>query len=210
MERSYLEVKVSLVHIVVLLAGVILIGTFLFYLGYQAGKSSAKTQSLQAEKQKNEGKGEALQLGDASDTPATTAAPTTQPSINDELKLHQLPTNDTTPPTRNTTEPTPPPANKEPVTPPTTTKEAIPSKPIEKEAYFSVQVGAFSDYSNAKKYSTKFAAMGYPTEILSTAKKDKTIYRVRVGNFTTRQEAQTELAKLEKMENRKFAIINPS
>ncbi len=214
MERSYLEVKVSFIHIVVLLAGVILIGTFLFYLGYQAGKSSTQTQSLQVEKQKGEEKGEELQLGDGG-TPATaTTSPTEpldkQPSINDELKLHQLPTTETQTEPEKTNQPTPQAEDKKALgTTAGKTNESMAAKPIEKESYFSIQVGAFTDYANAKKYSSKFADMGYPTEILSKAQKDKTIFRVRVGNFTTRDEAQAELTKLEKMENRKFAIIKP-
>ncbi|MCP5052366.1 MAG: hypothetical protein GY940_34685, partial [bacterium] len=41
-EKSYLEIKVTFHHILILLAGVILIGSFLFYLGYQAGKSASE------------------------------------------------------------------------------------------------------------------------------------------------------------------------
>lgn len=218
MERPYLEVKVSFIHIIILLAGVILIGTFLFYLGFQAGKSSYKTELLQAQKQNPENTGETLQLGDANmsttstnATNANTTKPVTanqQPSIDDELKLHQLPTTDSTTEKTTTTTTTPqeePQATKP--TPPPTTDDKVTIKPLEKESYYAIQVGAFVDYENAKQYSTKFANLGYPTEILSPTNNSKPMYRVRVGNFSTRKEAETELTKLEKMESRKFSIV---
>jgi cell division protein FtsN len=187
MERSYLEVKVSFLHIIILLGGIILIGSFLFYLGYQAGKSSTKGQSQQAELLDTETPAEEIQLSDTGPNTTKTGKTNTrkEPSIRDELKLHQLPVK----------------------TDGTNKKEPVQSKPIKKEPYFSVQVGAFSEYTNAKNYSAKFANMGYPTEILTTVKQNQKLFRVRVGNFKTRGAAQREKKKLEKMENKKFAVV---
>ncbi|MCP5053856.1 MAG: SPOR domain-containing protein [bacterium] len=190
MERSYFEVKVSFLHVAVLLGGVILIGSFLFYLGYQAGKSSVKGQSEHTEVLAGGNKAEEIQLTDVgSRRKKKKKAPAgKEPSIQDELKMHQLPVDNkkTTPP-----------------------EERVKTKPIKKSAYFSIQVGAFSDYANARKYSAKFANMGYPTEILSTVRKGKKLYRVRVGNFDSRAKAKKEMRKLEKTENSKFSIANP-
>ena len=174
MERSYVEIKVSFLHIVVLLVGVILIGSFLFYLGYQAGKSSLKNQ-MQPHLTKGESSAEEIQVVDDK----AKSKKRKGPSISEEIKLHQ------TPPKQ---------------------REKIKAKSIEKEPYYTIQVGAFSDYENAKNYSAKFAAMGYPTEILTTVRKDKKFFRVRVGNFKTKAEAAEEKKRLEKKENASFTV----
>jgi cell division protein FtsN len=181
-EKSYVEVKVSFIHIVVLLAGVIVIGIFLFYLGFQAGKSSARNQILQAQLPGNSSKTDEIQLVDRANKKTGKTTGKQEASISDEIKLHQLPI-----------------AEDE-------KKGTIKAKPIEREPYYTVQVGAFSDYSNAKNYAAKFGQMGYPTEIITTVKNQRKLYRVRVGNFSTRAEAKEEQQKLEKMENKKFAI----
>ena len=192
MENSYFEVKVSFIHVAVLLVGVILIGSFLFYLGYQAGKSSVKDGERGEVNQtltKNN-KPEEIQLSDARrNSKPKKQTPRKKPSIQDELKMHQLPVEN-----KNTAEDN-------------SGAEPVKSKPIQNEPYFSIQVGAFSDYTNAKKYSSKFANMGYPTEILSTVRGAKKLFRVRVGNFATRSEAKSEMKKLERKEKGKFAIV---
>jgi len=185
-DKQYVEVKVSFIHIVVLLVGVIVIGIFLFYLGYQAGKSSARNQILQAELPTN-GSTDEIQLTDQEGKIAKKSEVTKEPSIKDEIKLHQLPTTS---------------ANDD--TPKKETK--IKAKPLKKEHYFSVQVGAFSDYTNAKNYAAKFAKMGYPTEINTIVRNKQKLYRVRVGNFKNRTAANKEKTKLEKMEKKRFTV----
>jgi cell division septation protein DedD len=187
-EKSYIEIKVTFIHIVVLLVGVILIGIFLFYLGYQAGKSSARNQILQAQLPDAAGKTDEIQLLDQEDKIPKKKAKGKDPSISDEIKLHQLPSSSG---------------------PGDEKKERIKPKPLKKERYFSVQVGAFADYSNAKNYAGKFAKMGYPTEINTIVRNNRNLHRVRVGNFKTRTQAKQEKRKLEKMESKKFTIVRP-
>ncbi len=182
-EKSYIEIKVTFIHIVVLLVGVIIIGIFLFYLGFQAGKSSARNQILQAQLPGAAGKTDEIQLVDREDK---TPEKGKEPSISDEIKLHQLPSSPG---------------------PGAESKERIKPKSIQKERYFSVQVGAFADYANAKSYADKFAKMGYPTEISTVVKDNRSLHRVRVGNFKTRNEAKQEQRKLEKMESKTFSIV---
>jgi cell division protein FtsN len=76
------------------------------------------------------------------------------------------------------------------------------------EPYLTIQVGAFADFANAKSYSEKFSRIGYATEIIATVMKDRKLYRVRVGQFRNREEAQREMEKLERLENKKFAIVS--
>jgi len=194
MERSYLEVKVSFLHIVVLLGGIILIGSFLFYLGYQSGKSSVgpSKAAVQADSLQETPAAEEIRLNDDTAAEQTQSNKKQQePSINDELKLHQLPLDNN----NAETETQPKPLRPEP------------SKTVSREPYYAIQVGAFTEHPNAQKYSAKFAAMGYPTEILSTVGNDKKLFRVRVGNFKTHALADKEKKKLEKLENKRFGVV---
>ena len=68
-------------------------------------------------------------------------------------------------------------------------------------------MGAFSSFTNARNYSEKFRKMGYPSEILTTLKNKKKLFRVRVGNFKDFSEAKKEKIKLERMEKKKFSIV---
>ena len=181
-EKSYIEIKVTFIHIVVLLVGVIVIGIFLFYLGYQAGKSTTRNQILQAQLP-DAGKTDEIQLVDQEDN---ISKGDKEPSISDEIKLHQVPSSSGPGDEQN---------------------ERIKPKPLKKERYFSVQVGAFADYTNAKNYAAKFANMGYPTEINTIVQNNRNLHRVRVGNFKTRNDAKIEQHKLEKMESKKFAVV---
>ncbi len=175
LEKSYLEIKVTFLHVVVLLVGVIIIGIFLFYLGYQSGKAASKNQLVRTQLDEDQGQTKEIRLVDETGGESTKTQQG-KPSIQEEIKLHQ--------------QPQPP----------------IKEKTVSRAAYFSVQVGAFSSFSNAKNYSEKFMKMGYPTEILSTIRKNRKLFRVRVGNFKTRADALKEKAKLEKLESKKFTV----
>lgn len=175
-DKSYLEIKVTFQHILILLAGVIIIGAFLFYLGYQAGKSSINKSSMAAKA----GDSKSIEIKNEADPDKI--AQTEEPSISEEIKLHQQPAEEGK-------------------------QEVKPAKPLQRDTSFSIQVGAFNSHVLAKNYSTKFSKAGYPTSISQALVKGKTWYRVRVGDYATRAEATAEKKKLEKMENKKFAVV---
>lgn len=175
-EKSYLEIKVTFIHILVLLIAVILIGIFLFYLGHQAGKSAIKNQFATKEFEKDSGKSEEISIVEEQ-KPRKTPIKTKKSAIESEIKMHEKPR-----------------------------QEKVPVKPAQKEAYYSIQVGAFADFSNARKESDKFSKQGYQTEILSTIKKNRKLFRVRIGKFKTKQEAQREKNKLEKKWKKTYTL----
>ena len=51
MEKTYFEIKITFMHIVVFLVAVIAIGIFLFYMGYQAGQRRADPRTAIANEQ---------------------------------------------------------------------------------------------------------------------------------------------------------------
>ena len=176
-DKSYLEIKVTFIHIFVLLIAVILIGVFLFYLGFQAGKSSIQNQFNSSSISKESGKTEKIEL---TESKPGKEKPTEDTAIDKEMKLHDQ-----------------------------TESGRLRSKAVEKERYFTIQVGAYADFANARSESDKFSRLGYHTEILSTLQKNKKLFRVRVGKFPNMKKARREKAKLEKREKRKFDIIRP-
>ncbi len=176
---------------------------FLFYLGYQAGKSSVEAQDMQAQLTETGEKTREIKFYDDKETPAKrkttpirqvekkpsraekkTSRVEKKPSIDEEMKLHR-----------------------QPVKKRSGKKSApIKGRTVKRRSYYSVQVGAFSNFTNAKNYSEKFRKMGYQTEIISTLGGKKKLYRVRVGNFGSKAAADREKVKLEKMEKKKFAV----
>lgn len=181
MDKSYLEIKIKFIHIVIFLMGVIFIGSILFYMGYQTGKSFRTDQKAEIYQKDSKQPVQEFKLNQKKDSP-----PAETPKIDRELSLHQEKT-------------APKPTEEKP--------DVFEAKTVTRKSYYTIQVGAFKSYSNAQNYSKKFGKLGYPSEILSTMQKSGKLFRVRVGNFTDKSRAQKEMKKLEKMEKKKFRLI---
>ncbi len=189
-EKSYLEIKVTFHHILILLAGVILIGSFLFYLGYQAGKSSSKKADRETLLAKGDGQTKEIEILSKKDPDKIDAAAS---SISEEIKLHQ-------PQAKKT-------SSKKKAKEKPRTREVIPKEAVKRAPYFTIQVAAFNSHALARDYSKKFSKAGYPTSISQATVKGKIWYRVRVGNYASRSDAKREKKKLEQLENKKFRVV---
>lgn len=67
---------------------------------------------------------------------------------------------------------------------------------------YTIQLGSFQNAEVAKAFSDKLVAKGYPAYVLQTDVEGKgTVYRVRVGRFTTMEEAQGMAMEIEKKES---------
>jgi cell division protein FtsN len=180
MEKTYFEIKITFVHIVVFLIAVIVIGIFLFYMGYQAGqrRSDPRTAIANEQAQAEAAAPEELRMLDEKPlmtVPATTEAKKTIP---EEMKLHQEL------------------AEKEP--------PAVAQKKTGFEPNYTIQVGAFADFANAQKCSKRFTSLGYQAAIITD--NQKKLHTVQVGSFSTLADAQAEKTKLESLEKTKFTI----
>ncbi len=69
---------------------------------------------------------------------------------------------------------------------------------VEQEDFYTVQVGAFTNYANAEKFIAQLKAQGYDVYSVLCLLAGKNLCRVRVGKFKTRQEAEGLKRKLEK------------
>ncbi len=178
MEKTYFDIRVTFVHVVVFLIAVIAIGIFLFYMGYQAGqRMSGQPADMGSDAKQSEpafDDGEKIAVVD--EKPIQTGKQT----IPDEMKLHEKQQPEKLPPT--------------------------PGKGVFADQNYTVQVGAFADFTNAQKYSEKFAKLGYQTEIIVENINGKKLHTVRVGSFASLEEAQVEKDRLESLEKKKFKI----
>jgi hypothetical protein len=179
-DRSYLEIKVTFIHVVILLAAVIGIGFFLFYLGYQAGKSAVGDRLSDEDLRKGVGTAEEIKITDDALSQKSKAQ-----GIDQEIRLHQQPVN------RSQTK-------KETGEP----GEKIKAKPVTRQPYYVVQVGAFENHAEARSYSDKFIKLRYPAEIQRVTVKGKIMFRVLVGHFSIRDAAKQQIPVLERLANK--------
>jgi cell division septation protein DedD len=72
---------------------------------------------------------------------------------------------------------------------------------IPKTRKYTVQAGAFNDISDANAIKARLDKKGYKTYITSSeTQKHKKIYKVRIGDFATRKEAEIISIKIKKTE----------
>jgi cell division septation protein DedD len=72
---------------------------------------------------------------------------------------------------------------------------------------FEIQVGALRDRGDADGIVKRLVAKGYPAYVVAPAKGTPAPYRVRVGKFKERREADTVAAKLQKEEQFKPWVV---
>lgn len=76
------------------------------------------------------------------------------------------------------------------------------------EGHFSLQVGAFRDPNNARDMAERLKHKKYDAYVLTTTiPGSESWYKVRIGRFETRREAQALLSEMGKTENTSNIII---
>ena len=184
----------------------ILLGFLLTYLGYKAGRASNMDQhpaanvqefSPQSQEMTLPVEGQTSEVSESIKTEAAAPAADTgkegqnRSAIEEELRLHKLANSPEPQETKREVE-----------------KKPIAAKPVTIKEYFAIQVGAFSSFQNAKSYAAHFNEMGYKTEIVSAEGAGGTLYRLWVGQYDNRNRALQENSRLEKKENKKFALVS--
>jgi len=79
---------------------------------------------------------------------------------------------------------------------PAAAKSTVPGEPAGNG--FVVQVAAVNDRSEADTIAKRLAAKGYPTFVTTPPKGVPKMFRVRIGKYPTRREAETIAARLER------------
>jgi cell division septation protein DedD len=102
-------------------------------------------------------------------------------------------------------EKTPPPAKTAPVPAPAAPPPAAPTvaasaEPAQSGPGYAVQVAALNVKSEADAIAKRLSSKGYTAYVLAPATGTPSVYRVRVGKFPTRREADSIAARLKKEE----------
>jgi cell division septation protein DedD len=139
--------------------------------------------------------------------PETAAPPATPPTPKSDAPV-PAPTTATPPATKSALPATKsaPPAKNAAVTPPPKTAEPAASSAEPGGPGFAIQVAAVREVGEADAMVKRLAAKGYSAYVFRPAKSDG-IYRVRVGKFKDRREADTVAARLQKEEQFKPWIV---
>jgi len=128
-----------------------------------------------------------------------------------EPAKEQLKAAATTAPAPPSTPPTPKsesPAPAKSAAPPAASAPAVASTSTEPGAAgFAIQVAAIREKDEADLMVKRLAAKGYPAYLVAPAKGAPTVFRVRVGKYKERREADTVAARLQKEEQFKPWIV---
>jgi len=85
-------------------------------------------------------------------------------------------------------------------TAPPAAKELAQSPPEPAGPGYALQIAALRDRGDAEAIAKRLASKGYAAYVLAPARGTPVVYRVRIGKFKTRREAETMAAKLQKEE----------
>lgn len=190
MVRDYREVQVSSTALVVIILGIILLGAVIFFIGVQVGKKQADLvlKTMIAQKAKEtisppvavppaEEKNTAI---DSQPAETSVETPDLTPGHSTALPVEQ-------PPSKQASSSTTPPSK------PTTTPRSV---AIASGTFF-IQVGAFTDQPSARLEAEKYKKQGYTAVVKEPFARDrKPLYRVWLGGYKSREEAQKALAEL--------------
>ena len=131
-------------------------------------------------------------------------APPDELTYYDRLQREQAPAENLKPVERE--EPAAPPAVAVEIPPPAVAPVSLPSEPA--GSGFAVQVAAFRERQEADSIMQRLVGKGYPAYVLAPVKgAPAAVYRVRVGKFKTRREAEDVAGRLEKEEQFKPWLI---
>lgn len=199
--REFRELQVSSTQLAIIFLGILIIGVIIFLLGVSVGKKHAKIaqkSNLIAQQQPEQVK-EKISLPETKPLlqPAKTStrqaapgqkqAPVEKPKEEPKAALKVEPERETD----KKVEPKP-------------EAKVTESVPAAKTNLYYVQVGALADRPAALSTAQKFKTQGYPALILDPLPTDrKPVFRVRIGGFQTKEEAESARTKLASAAGRK-------
>ncbi|MCR4409040.1 MAG: SPOR domain-containing protein [Candidatus Saccharicenans sp.] len=204
MVRNYREIQVSSTILVFIILGIIVLGAVIFFIGVQVGKKQADLMVKTMTAQKAEETVSAPvpvpaaeeSSGTAASQATSTAAPVQSPA-QPETKPAEMPAGQTA--SKTTQQTASPPARTSEQSAATTprtspgTRTTVPAT----GGNFFIQVGAFNDRPSARLEAEKYKKQGYNAVVQEPFARDrKPLYRVWLGGYRTREEAQKALSEL--------------
>lgn len=205
MVRNYREIQVSSTILVFIILGIIVLGAVIFFIGVQVGKKQAdlmvKTMTAQKAEETVSAPVPVPATEESSGTAASQATQSTAAPVQSlaqpETKPAEKPAGQTASKTTQQTASLPARTTEQPAatTPRTSpgTKTTVPAT----GGNFFIQVGAFNDRPSARLEAEKYKKQGYNAVVQEPFARDrKPLYRVWLGGYRTREEAQKALSEL--------------
>jgi cell division septation protein DedD len=187
--KDFREIQVSSTLLVVIFLGVLALGVFIFLLGVSVGKKQASVATpTQIVTQQ---------------IPEPVKEPSVKPTASESASGNVT----SAPPDTAASQPAPAAAKPQPkVT--AVDKTPVTKAPATSGLYY-VQVAAFTDKAQAQAFADKYKKQGYTTTLSPRATSTKTWYRVRLGGYKSRDQADDLLAKLNAAAGKKtdFQIV---
>lgn len=202
--REFRELQVSSTQLAIIFLGILVLGVIIFLLGVSVGKKHAQIAqktNIIAQKQPEQVK-EKITLPEVK--------PEQKQEIKKALPTQVLPTQKETAAQKPKEEPKLEPKKEAAKPEPKRTElkqEAKPSEniPAAKTNLYYVQVGALAEKPAALSTAQRFKTQGYSVIVLDPLPTDrKPVFRVRIGGFQTKEEAEAARAKLASAAGRKI------
>ncbi len=173
--KDYRELQLSSSQLVLIFIAIIALGVIIFLLGVSVGKKQVQladatkiTEEPLVEKVTEE---KPPAVDEPEEKPEETEKPAEQPKdlIGEELVSHQKVKEET---------------------------QAMPA-PIPRSTGYFIQIGAFKSRESAYSVAEELKDQGFPIQVFDPAPTDRNpLYKVRVGGYETRAQAEEELAKV--------------
>jgi len=183
--KDFRELQISSSFLVVIFVGILILGVFIFLLGVSVGKKQAQIASESTPPPR-------IVTEEVKATPPARPIQTEQAVTDNKLIAEEL-----------ASQPKAEPAIKpEPKSsPPNAPAAKAQTSAAAKKGLFFIQVGAFNDKKAALESAEKFKPLGYAVIVVDPSPPINK-FRVRLGGYSTREEAVKALSKL-KAESKK-------
>lgn len=207
-EDRYLEFQLDGKQVVIVMVGILLLCSISFYFGRRVGRAEAAGKPAPLLSSMSEAVPGTLQEEDAGDDLTFFDTVGSRPQQGTPPPVASGPESGSAPRSE-------PPREERPATPApgTTTAGQEPAKtptpaaaPSTSGSGIQVQVGSFSERTQADSLASGLRAKGYRPTVSTTSSNGKTVYRVRVGGYATRDAAEQAARRLEREEQLKTWI----
>jgi cell division septation protein DedD len=189
--KDYRELQLSSSQLILIFIAILVLGIVVFLLGVSVGKKQVKIQGD-------------TQLASQPAEQITQEKPVPQKevseSIDQELASHAKAQEEKVPEEKIEAQPAKP--------KPKPTQQA---PAAQAQNNYWIQVGAFSSQQNANAMAEEYKSKGYNAVVLAPSSSDRTkLYRVRLGGYATREEAEQardNLARQEQKQKTDYLIV---
>ena len=191
--REFREIQVSSTQLAIIFLGILAIGVVIFLLGVSVGKKHAQVAqkaNIIAPKEAEQIKEKIVSLPQVKPGQESVGEEAEKPAA---AQIETNPVKTSSIPKKTTEKPQPEP---QPAESKTAAKSGQATMPETKNLFY-VQVGALAEREAAQQTAQRFRTLGFPVVVMDPQATDKKpVFRVRIGGFVTKEQAEEARAKL--------------